>query len=445
MDNELSIYDEVEGLQLTEKQWEFLRLATHKINLKKGAIRSGKTWLDFTIMIPLRIAERKGLKGLVYIFGVSKASIEANIISPMRERWGKRLVGEISSDNTIMIFGEKVRCIGTVKKSAEPIIRGTCIKYCYCDEVNETNEDVFMLILGRLDRTYSVMDGAYNPKGLSDWFKLLVDKYVNNPKMDIYVQKYTIWDNTTLDPVVVEGLCESYRGTVFYDRYILGKDANAEGIIYGKFANNPEQFIIDKVPDDIIIYSCGIDYGGNKSAHTFVLIGITSNYRSVVVLENEEIKEVAKQEVLDSDKLDKLFIEFVNRCTDKYHCYFETNYDNAEPVLARGMQNDVERAHCRTTLVPAWKTAILDRIRLEIMLMGSGRFFVMRNCNYVIDSLKSCIWDGKRQDVRLDDCKTNDIDILDALEYAMEKYSADLLDYDFAQNKGDIYAQFRKD
>lgn len=435
MDNELSICDEFEGLQLTKKQWEFLRLATHRINLKKGAIRSGKTWLDFTIMIPLRIAERKGLKGLVYIFGVSKASIEANIISPMRDRWGKKLVGEISSDNTIMIFGEKVRCIGTVKKSAEPIIRGTCIKYCYCDEANETNEDVFMLILGRLDRTYSVMDGAYNPKGKNHWFKLLVDKYVANPKMDVYVQKYTIWDNTTLDPVVVEGLCESYRGTVFYNRYILGEDTNAEGIIYGKFADNPEEYILDKVPDDIVIYECGVDFGGNMSAHAFVLAGIQENFSGVVILESEELrdKDTGKPSRIDGNELAAAFVKFMKKCEDKYPDIrmVYTDFDSAEPVLARTLEQACFKNGIATQLRPAAKSPIIGRINLKTRLIGSGRYHVMRWCNYTIEANKSTIWDSKQADVRIDDGKTNDIDIQDAEEYAFERYMNNLLDYEY--------------
>ena len=134
-------------LVLTDKQWEFISEGYHKFNFKEGATRAGKTWLDFVFVIPSRLAERENEIGLNFIFGVSKSTIERNILSPMRKKWGKNLVGEISSDNTAMIFGQKVYCIGDYKANQTSVIRGSDIKYAYMDEATECNEEVFMLIL----------------------------------------------------------------------------------------------------------------------------------------------------------------------------------------------------------------------------------------------------------------------------------------------------------
>ena len=49
---------------LSEKQKEFIRNANKRYNIKTGATRSGKTYLDILYTIPSRIRERSGMKGL---------------------------------------------------------------------------------------------------------------------------------------------------------------------------------------------------------------------------------------------------------------------------------------------------------------------------------------------------------------------------------------------
>ena len=60
-------------------------------------------------MIPKRIIERKGKPGLAVIIGVSRGTVERNVLQPMREIYGPRRIGQIvTSKNTAMIFGEEV-------------------------------------------------------------------------------------------------------------------------------------------------------------------------------------------------------------------------------------------------------------------------------------------------------------------------------------------------
>ena len=57
---------------LTPKQAEYLRNCGHRWNMKGGATRSGKTYMDFRWVIPKRIRDRAGLDGLVVILGGNK-------------------------------------------------------------------------------------------------------------------------------------------------------------------------------------------------------------------------------------------------------------------------------------------------------------------------------------------------------------------------------------
>ena len=59
----------------------------------------------------MRIRERIGKDGLVFIIGVSKATIERNVLQPMREMYTSALVGTINSQNIVQLFGESVYCI----------------------------------------------------------------------------------------------------------------------------------------------------------------------------------------------------------------------------------------------------------------------------------------------------------------------------------------------
>lgn len=237
---------------LSPKQIEFVRYGNHRWNFKGGATRSGKTYLDFKWVIPLRIRERAGKDGLAVILGVTKSTIERNVLEPMRNIYGDELVGTISSDNTAWIFGEKCYCLGAEKVSQVSKIRGASIKYCYGDEVADWSEEVFALLKSRLDKEYSCFDGTYNPQYPNHWLKKFLDS-----DADIFSQVYTIDDNPFLPPSFVENLKKEYAGTVFYDRYILGKWTLAEGLVYPMFGDS---CIVQDIPDTGDYY-ISIDYG----------------------------------------------------------------------------------------------------------------------------------------------------------------------------------------
>lgn len=238
----------------TPKQAEFIRDGNHRWNFKGGATRSGKTYMDFRFVIPSRIRQRVGKEGLTVILGVTKATIERNVLEPMRTLYGDDLVAYISSDNTVMLFGEKCYALGAEKLSQVSKLRGSSIKYCYGDEVADWSPDVFGLLKSRLDKDYSCFDGTYNPQGPTHWLKEFLDS-----DADIFSQVYTIDDNPFLPAAFVENLKREYQGTVLYDRYILGLWSAAEGAL---FTTHPEY-----TDDETLLYD-GIahvdaSYGGS--------------------------------------------------------------------------------------------------------------------------------------------------------------------------------------
>ena len=67
------------------------------------------------VVIPKRIRERIGKDGLAVILGVTKSTIERNVLEPMRNVYGADLVGTINSQNKCYLFGEWVYCLGAEK------------------------------------------------------------------------------------------------------------------------------------------------------------------------------------------------------------------------------------------------------------------------------------------------------------------------------------------
>lgn len=402
---------------LSQKQREFALKANHRWNFKGGATRSGKTYLDFRWMIPIRIRERIGKDGLTVILGVTKSTIERNVLEPMRNLYGDALVGTISSDNTVWLFGEKCYCLGAEKVSQVSKIRGASIKYCYGDEVADWSEEVFELLKSRLDKEYSCFDGTFNPQYPGHWLKEFLDS-----DADIFNQTYTIDDNPFLPEAFKENLKKEYAGTVFYDRYILGLWVRANGLVYRDFANNTEKYLISDAINWIntnkkrlLSVTIGVDFGGTGSATKFQATGITSDY-AVVALEEKYIKRE-----IDPDQLNQEFSKFAAKIRDIYGGG-QTRADSAEQILIRGLFHTAQKDRLQTQVKNAIKMEINDRIRLTVLLMAQGRLFVSKKCPHLIDAFQNAVYDpDKDEDVRLDD-GTTDIDSLDAFEYSIEPH-----------------------
>lgn len=430
-------------MQLSSKQNEYIINATHRWNIKSGAVRSGKSFVDTAYIVPQRIRERAGKPGLNVIMGVSKESIERNVLQPMREIYTSDLIGNINNRNVARVCGEDVYCLGAEKVSQVAKIQGASIKYCYGDEIAKWNKEVFQMLKSRLDKPYSCFDGACNPEHPTHWLK----EFIDNPELDIYLQKYTIFDNPFLPEEYVKQLCKEYEGTIYYDRLILGLWKRADGSIYKRFADNPEAFrceIVDEfTPDpahkqfrkeDITSIEIGLDFGGNQSGHSFVARGYTDNYSDVIALKSRRAMAKDENEDIDSNRLNELFCEFIREVIEEYsvcvrsgdyvqYCNVESVYwDNAETVLGNSIRNAVEKEFPWISVRPAKKRPINDRIRCTVKLMGAGRFFITKDCESLKTALTDAVWNKEvvGKDERLDDGST-DIDSLDAFEYTIER------------------------
>ena len=403
----------------TKKQKEYGLNANHRWNVKLGAVRSGKTFQDKEDIIPRRIRERAGKDGLVFIIGVTETTVERNVLRPMRDKFGGNLVGTINK-NKVWLFGEECYCLGAEKINQVAKIQGASIKYLYGDEVVKWNKEVFDMIKSRLDQSYSCADLTGNPEQKTHWFKEFIES-----DADIYLQHYTIDDNDFLSIEFKENLKKEYEGTVLYNRYILGQWCNAEGLIYKRFADNPQKYKWDKkndngeydLPQGYTII--GIDYGGNKSGQAFVCTRISYDFKYVIALGSE--KHMGD---IDPDKLEELQIEFAKKMMYKYNCDIDYMLpDNEEVVLIRGLRRAVETNNLNTLVRGCVKEPINDRIDCgRTMIAYDIFYYIEEECDTLVEAISSALWDSeKNEDTRLDDF-TTDIDTIDAWEYSWCKF-----------------------
>ena len=220
-------------------------------------------------------------------------------------------------------------------------------------------------------------------------------------------------------------LKKEYEGTVYYDRYILGRWVAAEGIIYRRFADDPSSFLLSR--EDISALrlskiSVGVDFGGNKSATAFVATGTVGNYESIVILRSE-----LHSSLIDSDLLGELFCDFIHSVKSDFGEVCQVLCDNAEPILIRSLKKAARTSGLGCAIRLAKKSPVNDRIRLTCRLMAQRRFFICRDAESVKNALLTALYrqDGIG-DERLDNGST-DIDSLDALEYSIERDAMKLI------------------
>ena len=381
---------------LSPKQTEFVRKGNRRWNFKGGATRSGKTYLDFRWIIPMRIRERIGKEGLVVILGVTKSTIERNVLEPMRNLYGDMLVGAISSDNTVMLFGEKCYALGAEKVSQVSKIRGASIKYCYGDEMADWSEEVFALLKSRLDKDYSCCDGTFNPKSPSHWLKRFIDS-----DADIYAQTYTIDDNPFLPPAFVENLKREYAGTVYYGRYILGEWTQAEGLIYPMYIDALAKPFEDKWQEYVI--SC--DYGTQNAFAALMWARLGSEW--YLIREFRYSGRDTGHQRTDDDYVRDMenFVEFLPE--DKRKGILMIIDPSAASFIAA-----IKRSRYAFRVRKA-DNDVLDGIRDTAVCIQRGTVKIFDTCRETIKEFEGYIWDAKAEDkpVKVDD------HMMDAMRY----------------------------
>lgn len=395
-------------MQLSSKQKEFWLAPFHRWNIKSGATRSGKTYLDY-YMIPRRIRERAGLPGLVVLMGNTKGTLQRNVIDPMIEMYGDSLVTSIRSDNTAMMFGERVYCLGADSKKHVDRLRGASIKYCYGDEVVTWEQEVFEMLKSRLDKEYSCFDGTCNPKDPEHWFKQFLDS-----DADIFQQSYSLDDNPFLPASVRDALKSEHKG-VFYDRHILGLWTVAEGLIFPHFAEDSNAWDFSGDLPMLTKLTIGIDFGGNGSATRMTACGYVGGYKRLIVLDEAGLPA---NTTVDANAICRLYVDFYKRVTERFGRVDFVFGDSASPTMINTLVSAAKSAGLPWRHITGCrKNSVEDRPVTVSALLGSKRLAFLPGCSAIKKALASLRWDEKEPNRPEDKNIGNINDIYDSFCY----------------------------
>lgn len=407
LDNPVDL--ELKKLTFTPKQARYWVEANKKYNVKVGAAGVGKTFMDI-YMIPARLlATSDDPKSKRVIIGHTMSTVIRNVIEPMRNIFGEHLVSNVSSNGYCVIFGKVVHIFGAEKVSAKAKIQGQDIEYAYGDEVATWNEEFFNMFLSRLRLDNSTFDGTCNPEHPEHWFKEFIDRMMEKGD-EMYHQHYVIDDGVLSEEVKASQ--KAALSGVDYQRLVLGKWARAEGLIYDRFTENPDDYLVDssEIPP-LRKITIGVDFGQSKSKHAFVATGISDNF-DVYVLETEQFDPTIASE------MGERYVAFLKRVEDKYNKKVAYTYgDSARTTDVTQLEVALSRAGIGRFIAGTNKRRILDRITATNQLIGTRRLWYTENALDLRDSFMGATWDPKKADSRLDE----NTDILDAFEYSIQE------------------------
>ena len=397
-------------MRYSAKQCELLALfkkrMLKRINILVGSVRSGKTWISLVLWAFWILSMPKD--GAYLLVAKTLTSLKRNCLDILETLVGKSNFSYSIANKEGVLFGRRIYLEGVNDARAESKIRGMTLNGAYCDELTLFTEDFFTMLLSRLSEHGAKLFGTTNPDNPNHWVKV---NYIDRQdELDMLVMKFLIDDNTFLDPEYVKQLKKEYVG-VYYERYILGYWRLAEGAIYRVFSDNKAAYFTDKPDYDFI--HVGVDFGGNKSAHTFVATGHKYDKSKITALMSARLPAAD----VTPEALYKKLAEFVEQVKRKYGPIKTMYCDSAEQTLINGI-----RDRFPMSVQNARKNPIQDRIKCALSLMAQGRFFYTEDCATLVNALTDAVYDEKKfDDQRLDD-GTTDIDTLDSWEYSFERY-----------------------
>lgn len=364
---------------LSSKQREYLANCNHRWNFKIGATGSGKSWLDYAVVIPKRLFALRG-EGAAVMLGNTQGTLSRNVLDPMREIWGSVLVGTIGSDNTALLFGKKVYMLGADNRKHVARLQGMTIEYAYGDEVTTWHEEVFQMLKSRLRCRHSFFDGTANPESPYHFLKAFLES-----KADVYCQTSTIDDNPFLPPEFAENLKQEYAGTVYYDRFVLGRWAAAGGLVYPFFSADDPRYVVDGFAPKHGSggrYFVSIDYGTYNPCSMglwCVAGGVATRFR---------------ESYYDGRKNGR-------QRTDEEHYAELERLTSGVPVdsiiIDPSAASFIEtiRRHGRYRVRPA-ENDVLNGIRVTACLLSAGKMQIDRSCKDSLREFGSYRWDEKK-------------------------------------------------
>ena len=413
----------------TQNQVDYLhRTRTSWYNVAEGGKRGGKNVLQ---VLAFCMALQNHPNKLHLIAGVSQTTAKLNIVDCdgfglMNFFDGKCRQGKYNDRSALFVqtkTGEKIILVsGGAKDGDEKYIKGNTYGMAYVTEANECHPNFIQEVF---DRTLSSADRKIfhdlNPKAESHWYYTdVLDFHQEKQRRDRnYGYNYghfTIADNLSIDDEKLRNTLKTYqKGTVWYERDILGRRKTAQGIIFPNFASDQTPYIIkqEDLPKRFRSIECGFDIGGNGSAYAMTCTG--QGYDGIQYKLKAEKRQADKMSMDDVEGFVTKFCDYVEK---KYDVRIDgINCDHIDVII--NTIND----NTKYSAGKCYKPPLQDRVFLYSKLFKTQKVkFVEDECEDLIDELCELVFDPKSEEAVYLDDGTMQIDTWDSNIYSESGY-----------------------
>lgn len=418
-----------------DKHREYMRRAYDcTINVAEGAVRAGKTVDNVFVFATLletspdkyHLASGSTLGNAKLNIGDCNGLGLCNIFEG-RCRWSRYRGNDALIVNTKL--GERIVIFSGGKNSdSYKRIRGNSYGMWIATEINLHSDSFIKEACNRqLAAKKRRIFWDLNPSNPSHpIYKDYLDRYASEESLGGNYYNYahfTIFDNPLIPQERITEITAQYdKDSVWYRRDILGQRCAAEGLIYRKFADDPALFTVDDISvDEMEFINIGVDFGGNRSKTTFVATAFVKERKLCVISERAVAGDKGE---IDPTRINNEFLHFLEGIRERWRDV-QVRYvfaDSEAQYLITGLRRFLAARGDTVTVMDCAKRPIADRIAFVNSLLSTGRLKLLRECSILREGLASAVWDEKSTtDKRLDNF-TSDIDILDAMEYSIERY-----------------------
>ena len=387
-----------------------------------GAIRSGKTVVMVYSYVIWANATFDG-----QLFAICSKTIGAfrrNVLNPLKRMLmsSSYVVEEHRGDNLITIsnYNQQKRKVvsnyfyifGGKDEASQDLIQGITLAGVFFDEVALMPESFVNQATARCSIPNSKYWFNCNPEGPFHWFYVEWIKQLEKHKA--LRLHFTMDDNLSLSKEVKERYARQYSG-VFFDRFILGKWVQADGVIYSMFSD--EENIVPTKFREYTDFYVTCDYG-TKNPTVFILWGKCNNkwYAIKEYYYDGRKTKIQKADIKYADDLDK----------------FLNNDKSITIIVDPSAASFITELRDRGYDVLSANNDVLDGIRLTASCIDM-RYIVLNDCCVMgIQEMHTYAWDEKACSKGDDKPLKENDHWMDAMRYFVNnviKYELDDEDY----------------
>jgi PBSX family phage terminase large subunit len=400
---------------LVGKAQRSVHLATHRLNVWDGSVRSGKTvasifaWLRFV---------RTGPPGDLLMCGKTERTLKRNIIGVILSMLGKR-AQLVEGSGELWISGRRIYLVGANDSQAEGKIRGMTLAGAYVDEATLVPEGMWRMLGTRLSIDGARLFATTNPDNPRHWLKLELDRACAwlapdgsltkpvralgaEPEIDLIRMSFVLPDNPHLGRDYIRNLEAEYTG-LWRRRFILGEWVISEGSIYDMW--DPGRHLVEPrdIPHDVTPIAVGVDYG---TRHTFAAEMLAIGHGVLWTTDEWRWSSRVKRSQLTSAQYARHLADWIGDRGPEWVFVDPAAADFREHLWQSGMPG-----------VALASNEVAPGIRTMASALSSGRAKISKANEGLVEMIPGYAWDEKASKLGQDKPTKEADDELDAWRY----------------------------